>query len=210
MQNCQLRIYDRANINNPASGVNTKAAEIINHNGGTYATQGTLGSTSEVVGSGDILWWGEPWPAEMVTKNYYTSSTGIKYINGLDSATNTNGDSRLSDAGITGSFDTVGGTGIVLPLSDSPGSGQKNLSLATSAMVWPKWTQYVNSTVSQALFFGNGQNNFGDGTAVSDIGKTFGGTGLDTHHTWSIALSASPLSIGSKEQYGVYVSMEYL
>ena len=77
-------------------------------------------------------------------------------------------------------------------------------------MVWPKWTQYVNSTVNQALFFGNGQQNFGDGTAVSDIGKTFGGTGLDTHHTWSIALSASPLSIGSKEQYGIYVSMEYL
>jgi hypothetical protein len=185
-------------------------AEIINHNGGTYATQGTLGSTSNVVGSGDILWWGEPWPAQMVTKNYYTSSTGVKYLNGLDSETNINGDSRLSAAGLTGSYDTVGGTGIVVPLSDSPGSGQKNLSLATSAMVWPKWTQYVNSTVNQALFFGNGQQNFGDGTAVSDIGKTFGGTGLDTHHTWSIALSASPLSIGSKEQYGVYVSLEYL
>jgi hypothetical protein len=210
VQNAQLRIYDRANINNPASGVNTKVAEIINHNGGTYATQGTLGSTSDVVGSGDILWWGEPWPAQMVTKNYYTSSTGVKYLNGLDSATNTNGDSRLSAAGLTGSYDTVGGTGIVVPLSDSPGSGQKNLSLTASAMVWPKWTQYVNSTVNQALFFGNGQNNFGDGSAVSDIGKTFGGTGLDTHHTWSIALSASPLSIGSKEQYGVYVSLEYL
>ena len=115
VQNAQLRIYDRANINSPASGVNTKVAEIINHNGGTYATQGTLGSTSNVVGSGDILWWGEPWPAQMVTKNYYTSSTGVTYLNGLDSATNTNGDSRLSDAGLTGSYDTVGGTGIVVP-----------------------------------------------------------------------------------------------
>jgi hypothetical protein len=53
-------------------------------------------------------------------------------------------------------------------------------------------------------------NNFGDGTNGSFIGRTYGGTGLDTHHTWAVALSASPLSIGSKEQYGLYVSLEYL
>ena len=58
--------------------------------------------------------------------------------------------------------------------------------------------------------FGNTAQNFGDGADAGNLGKTYGGTGVDTHHTWSIALSASPLSIGAKDQYGLYVSVEYL
>ncbi len=210
VQNAQLRVYDRSNVNYPASGVNTKVAEIINHDGATYATQGTLGNTSNVVGSGDSLWWGEPWPAELVTKNYFTNSNGVVFYNGLDSASNTNGDSRLSAAAVVGSYDTVGGTGIIVPLADSPGSGQKQLQRSevagASGPIWPKWTQYIK-TSEQTNTFGAG-NNFGDGTANLD--KTYGGTGVDTHHTWSLALSASPLSIGSKDDYGLYVSVEYL
>ena len=209
-QNAQLRVYDRSNVNYPASGVNTKVAEIINHNGSAYNTQGTLGNTSNAVGSGDSLWWGEPWPAELVTKNYFTNSNGVVFYNGLDSATNTNGDSRLSDAAIPGSYDTVGGTGIIVPLADSPGSGQKQLDksevVGVTGQIWPKWTQYVKET-EQTNTFGAG-NNFGDGTA--NLGRTYGGTGVDTHHTWSIALSASPLSIGAKNEYGLYMSVEYL
>ena len=213
IQNAQLRVYDRGNINYPASGVNTKVAEIINHDGSAYNTQGTLGNTSNAVGSGDSLWWGEPWPAELVTKNYFTNSNGVVFWNGLDSATNTNGDSRLNAAAIVGSFDTVGGTGIIVPLADSPGSGQKQLQRSDAAgatgQIWPKWTQYVKSS-EQTNTFGAG-NNFGDGTAsAASLGKTYGGTGIDTHHTWSLALSASPLSIGSKDDYGLYVSVEYL
>ena len=210
VQNAQLRVYDRSNVNYPASGVNTKVAEIINHDGATYATQGTLGNTSNVVGSGDSLWWGEPWPAELVTKNYFTNSNGVVFYNGLDSVSNTNGDSRLSAAAVVGSYDTVGGTGIIVPLADSPGSGQKQLQRSevagASGPIWPKWTQYIK-TSEQTNTFGAG-NNFGDGTA--NLNKTYGGTGVDTHHTWSLALSASPLSIGSKDDYGLYVSVEYL
>ena len=210
IQNAQLRVYDRGNINYPASGVNTKVAEIINHDGATFATQGTLGQTSNVVGSGDAFWWGEPWPAELVTKNYFTNSNGVVFWNGLDSDTNTNGDARLSTAAVVGSYDTVGGTGIIVPLADSPGSGQKQLGrtevAGATGPIWPKWTQYVKAA-EQTNTFGAG-NNFGDGTA--NLGKTYGGTGVDTHHTWSIALSASPLSIGSKDDYGLYVSVEYL
>jgi hypothetical protein len=212
IQNAQLRVYDRSNVNSPASGVNTKVAEIINHDGSAYNTQGTLGNTSNAVGSGDSLWWGEPWPAELVTKNYFTNSNGVVFLNGLDSAVNTNGDSRLSAAAIVGSFDTVGGTGIIVPLADSPGSGQKHLDktevTGATGPIWPKWTQYVKST-EQTNTFGAG-NNFGDGSAGAHIGKTYGGTGIATHHTWSIALSASPLSIGAKNEYGLYVSVEYL
>ncbi|MBF83863.1 MAG: hypothetical protein CL489_05235 [Acidobacteria bacterium] len=213
IQNAQLRIYDRANVNYPASGVNTKVAEIINHDGYTYASQGTLGNTSNVVGSGDILWWGEPWPVEMVgaAGATYKNSNGVVFINGTDADTNINGDSRLSSAAVAGSYDTVGGTGIIVPLSDSPGSGQKALDrndiAGSSGPIWPKWTQYVNSTSRQALFFGQSKYNFDDGY---NSNKAQGGTGVDTHHTWSIALSASPLSVGSKDQYGLYVSVEYL
>jgi hypothetical protein len=218
-QNAQLRIYDRTNINYPASGVNTKVAEIINHDGSAYNTQGILGQSSNAVGSGDSLWWGEPWPAELVTVHadggVFTNSNGVVFFNGLDSDTNTNADSRLSDptASIVGSYDTVGGTGIIVPLADSPGSGQKQLqgsdAAGTAGQIWPKWTQYVNSS-EQTNTFG-AANNFGDGTAsAANLGKTYGGTGVDTHHTWSIVLSASPLDIGAKTDYGLYVSMEYL
>ena len=44
-QNCELRIYDRTNINNPASGVTTKVAEIIHPRVTQFAT-----------GSGDDTW----------------------------------------------------------------------------------------------------------------------------------------------------------
>ena len=120
----------------------------------------------------------------------------------------------MSTAAIAGSYDTVGGTGIIVPLSDSPGSGQKQLQNSEAAgatgPIWPKWTQYLRTTGNQATFFGNSSHNFGDGADAGNLAKTYGGTGVDTHHTWSIALSASPLSIGSKEQYGLYVSVEYL
>ena len=218
VQNCQLRVYDRTNINFPASGVNTKVAEIINHNASNTAGMGSAGANSPAVGSGDAFWWGEPWPAEMCSTNdKFVNSQGVTFFNGLDGVpTETNGDSRLG--GTTGDKVTVGGTGIVVPLSDSPGSGQKGLntsdvsdaSAAIPGLIWPKWTQYVSSGKQSDLF--GAINNFGDGssTAGDNHKHTFGGTGVDTHHTWSVAMSASPLSIGSKEQYGLYMSLEYL
>ena len=218
VQNCQLRIYDRSNINYPASGVNTRVAEVINFNGNnTQAapiSQSSAGSPSAVVGSGDAFWWGEPWPAQYVNSDpKFTNSSGEVFRNGISTASNANGDSRLSAAGIAGSYSTVGGTGIVVPLSDSPGSGQQGLhrndsATATDGMIWPKWTQYVASA-QQVNVFG-AINSFGDGTTDTNKRKNCGGTGVSTHHTWAVALSASPLSIGSKEQYGLYVSLEYL
>lgn len=219
-QNCQLRIYDRGNINFPASGVNTKVAEIVNHNGASFSSQGATGSTSAAVGSGDCLWWGEPWPQQLITKNYYTNSAGVVFYNGRDADTRVNGDSRLSTAAVAGSYDTVGGTGIVVPLLDSPGSGQKHLQgdqiVSGSGMAWPKWTQYLNNNSNQQTFFGGTYVQFGDGSntsksgGIANIDRTFGGTGVDTHHTWSVAISAAPLSTGSKEDFGLYMSLEYL
>ena len=65
-------------------------------------------------------------------------------------------------------IDTVGGSGIVVPLAQSPGpSGH---------------------------YAGNGTGN----------------TGQYTQHDWYLAITASPDSIGSKTQYGLYVELEYL
>ena len=211
-QNVQLRIYDRNNTNYPASGVNTKVAEIVNHNGATYATQGALGNSSAVVGSGDAFWWGEPWPSAFVTQNYFTNSSGEVFRNGLQS-TNVNGDTRLSTVGVPGSYATVGGTGVVVPLLNSPGSGQRQLHpsqvVDSEGMLWPKWTQYISNAGNQSTLFG-AANSFGDGEDPLNRVKNYGGTGVDTHHTWAVALSASPLSIGSKENFGLYLSLEYL
>lgn len=210
VQNAQLRIYDRNNINYPASGVNTKVAEIVNFNGSSWTTQGSAGVSSAAVGSGDAFWWGEPWPSELVTNNYYTNSVGSVFRNGLDTSAAVNGDSRLSAVVVAGNDETVGGTGIIVPLLDSPGSGQKGI-YDRQVPMWPKWTQYITDTGDQQTWSG-GQTkyNYGDGSSVGNIGNTYGGTGYHTHHTWAVALSASPLSIGSKESYGLYVSLEYL
>ena len=219
-QNCQLRIYDRTNINSPASGVNTKVAEVVNWNGANPISQGADGVASNHVGSGDAFWWGEPWPAELVSaQNFYENSLGTKFYNGLDTAAVVNGDSRVGNGVAVGDDETVGGTGIIVPLLDSPGSGQKGLQeIAVSppgtpdvtnyGMVWPKWSQYIDSTKQNAIYH-PGIGTY-DGDSTNGKKFTFGGTGVHTHHTWCVALSASPLAIGSKEQFGLYVALEYL
>jgi len=217
VQNAQLRIYDRSNINYPASGVNTKVCEIVNFGGtGQDYTDQAASATHGVVGSGDAFWWGEPWPADQLisaSTNKYTNSVGTAFYNGTDGDTTiVNGDVRLGQ--VTGDRATVGGTGIIVPLLDSPGSGQKQLQWSEQAnashasntgLIWPKFTQYLASASQTAMF----SQTFGDGSG-SNIKYTYGGTGIDTHHTWCLGLSATPLSIGSKEQYGLYVSLEYL
>lgn len=216
VQNAQFRIYDRVNINNPASGVNTKVAELVNfsnvssYSNGFDTFSGPNVSPNEntadagVYGSGDLFWWGEPWPAS--TQGYYQNSVGIKFYNGVEGTdTVTNGDVRLQS--ITGGDDTVGGSGVIVPLLDSPGSGGRYLhptlgSLGAQKFV-PKWRQYYDPGYADVP-------NIGARGATGATYNTFGGTGVDTRHTWRLALSATPLSIGSKEQYGAYVSLEYL
>ncbi|MAF25149.1 hypothetical protein CL634_06195 [bacterium] len=94
----------------------------------------------DVEGSGDTTWYG--------------SATG---------AGSPNPSTRLA-AGTN----TVGGSGIIVPLAQSPGP-----------------TGY---------YAGNGTAN----------------TGQYTQHDWYVAISASPDSIGSKTQYGLYIELEYL
>lgn len=209
VQNVQLRIYDRVAINNPASGVNTKVAELVNFNGLSYSSWNSSPGDANVAtdavgdspyGSGDHVWWGEAWPSNQVTQYYWENSSGIRFNNASTSDAAVNGDSRLG--GITGDDDTVGGSGLVVPLLNSPGSGQRFLANeygGNSTSLKPKWLQYYN----------NSSPDMPGNVGANATTGTFGGTGVDTRHTWRVALSSTPLSIGSKN-YSLYVSLEYL
>jgi hypothetical protein len=212
VQNCQLRIYDRINnIDNPATGVITKVAEVVNFGGATYtgwlAAPGSDFITG-IVGSGDAFWWGAPWPDASTygganVRPYYRNSVGVAFPNfttSMDTANSGNPDTRLSSLSYPGK-QTVGGTGIIVPLLDSPGSGGRGLT----GMLYPKFFQYVNTTYQAAPF--GVSSPVASSTAMAG---SYGGTSGDLRHTWRVALSASPLNIGSKTLYGLYVSLEYL
>jgi hypothetical protein len=109
VQNVELRIYDRVDVNNPPSGVTCKVAELIHPN-----------PTNGAGGSGDTSWI------------------------------------------------TPQGSAVVVDLAPSPGIS--------------------------GLFAGNGSNSTAPGT----------------EHSWYVALSASPDSIGSKTLFGLSLSLEYL
>jgi hypothetical protein len=211
VQNCQLRIYDRVSTNFPASGVLTKTAEIVNFDGKSYSDWvsnegGDQTDNTNTWGSGDLFWWGSPWPDAHISQDYYTNSSGVKFNNFNQTeatAGNGNGDSRLGT--VTGDTETIGGTGVVMPLFNSPGSGGRYLNYQQQATagtpIQPKWLQYYNNSARI-----DGIPNLGSATTTN----TYGGSGVDTRHTWYVGISASPLSIGSKTQYGLYVSLEYL
>jgi len=213
VQNCQLRIYDRTNINFPASGVVTKVCELVNFDNKTTSTwlsgngEDNVALGSNFYGSGDMFWWGSPWPDSgpvRAGQDFYDNSSGVRFHNFTQTeatAGNGNGDSRLGT--VTGDTETVGGTGVVVPLFNSPGSGghfvnSKNTDVSA---VQPKWLQYYDNSNRP-----DDCPNLGTKTTTN----TFGGTGLAKRHTWYVGISASPLSIGSKTQYGLYVSLEYL
>lgn len=205
VQNVQLRLYDGVAIDNPASGVNTKLCELVNFNGLSYAswlsTPGGANVATDAVGtnphgSGDHLWWGAAWPASQASQYYYDNSSGVRFRNASTSDSVVNGDSRLG--GVAGDDATVGGSGLVVPLLNSPGSGQRFLSTEYDTALKPKWMQYYN-TASPDL------PNIGTPSTT----RTFGGTGVDKRHTWRVGMSATPLSLGAK-QYRLYVSLEYL
>jgi len=218
VQNAQLRIYDRTNVDYPATGVVTRVCEIVNFDSKTY-TDWYSDAGNEVTsnpGSGDALWWGAPWPDALMypafsntsVRPYYQNSVGVKFYNFTASQAaggSGNPDSRLAGY-LSPDNETVGGTGIIVPLLDSPGSGGRYVAQPLASGFVPKFIQYIKNTTG-------GQNVFGIATPFDSgtyLNNSFGGTGYDTRHTWRVGLSASTLSIGSKVQYGLYVSLEYL
>lgn len=227
VQNVQLRIWDRTNIDYPATGVVTKVAEIVNFSGQAvsqwYTTRGADIVANLGYASGDAFWWGAPWPSGSVygtdktIRPSYVNSVGITFRNFTDHHAFTQGgsgnpDSRLVTSNL-GTF-TVGGTGIIVPLLDCPGPSGKGLTASENTVTLvPKYAQYVNDTY-QGSPLGlstvyNASGTAGE-VASTDHSRSWGGSGAYTDHTWFVALSARPLTIGAKQQYALYVSLEYL
>lgn len=229
VQNAQLRIYDRSNsIDYPATGVLTRVAELVNFGGATH-TNWAGGSTADItavgLASGDAFWWGAPWPSGSVYSSdggttgipAYINSVGVRFSNFTDyyaSGGSGNRDTRINlPFNAYPANQTVGGTGLIVPLLDSPGQSGKllnKLNTEYNVQLVPKYTQYVNTTYQTNTL---GVTAFDSGVTVNDkLNKVwaYGGTGYDTVHTWYVAISASPLSIGSKDLYALYVSLEYL
>lgn len=90
-QNCKLRIFDRTNKDHPASGVITRACELL-HPSSSYSIEG----------SGDALWWGGSTHTGTDAQGSFQGSPNPS--NRLPAGTN-----------------TVGGSGIFVPLAQSPG-----------------------------------------------------------------------------------------
>lgn len=127
VQNCKLRIFDRANINNAASGVTT------------YVYEARHPSANQTIGNLDLRGrsvnsWVEYNPSNIPSDMTFTSSPGVSGTN-------------------TSSSDT-----------------DVNLGYTT----------------------------------------TNGVTHSSTRHDWYLAISSEPETIGSKTQYGLYFSVEYL
>lgn len=228
VQNCQLRIYDRTNIDYPATGVVTKVAEIVNFSG--IAHGGTDGWINQPgndfvstlgYASGDAFWWGAPWPSGSVygtnktVRPRYVNSVGVSFYNFTDYNAFTQGsgnpDIRLATSNV-GQF-TVGGTGLIVPLLNSPGpSGSGLTAIANTATLVPKYAQYVNEAYQTTLGVATTYNASGDPLVTPSTNHTlsWGGSGAHTNHMWFVALSARPLTIGAKSSYALYISLEYL
>lgn len=134
VQNCKLRIFDRNDVGNQASGVTTQVYEVRH----PHPTAGSAGSG--LVHRGVVNHdWVEFDPADSMLDHVFTSSPGVSGLN------------------------TVAGE--TLP-SESGG--------------------FLNWSTNE------------------------GAAHESTRHDWYVALSASPDSIGSKTDYGLYFTCEYL
>ena len=128
-QNVRLRIFDRDNKNNPASGVITRVAELL-HPSKSYAVEG----------SGDAVFWGS------------ATHTGVDAQGTFQIGPNPS--SRLP-AGVH----TVGGSGIISPLAQSPGpsgfyagDGSKNIGSYTQHDWYVAITASPDSIGSKTLY----------------------------------------------------------
>ena len=78
--------------------------------------------------------------------------------------------------------------------NDASGSGDHSWHTASGSAGIPASIPLAQSPATSGIYAGNGT------TSVA----------TDSRHDWYVALSASPDSIGSKTEYGLYVSLEYL
>jgi len=96
----------------------------------------------------------------------------------------------------------AGATGVITQVLQiaNGGSGVSSSGTALAPGSHPGWIAPSGSGVTVPLLYGAGSG-----------GLSPSGTDTqDTRHDWYINISASPLSIGSKEAFGLYCQLEYL
>lgn len=91
---------------------------------------------------------------------------------------------------------------------DNPPSG---VTTAVAEIVHPNINQVSGGSGSPVWQFpaGTGYMTLTSSPGMSGL-RPNGPNTTDTSHDWYVTLSASPNSIGSKTQYGLYVSLEFL
>ena len=97
---------------------------------------------------------------------------------------------------------TVGAEGVTTQVLQvcNGGSGVSSSGTALAPGSHPGWIAPSGSGIIVPLLYGAGSG-----------GLSPSGTDTqDTQHDWYTCMSASPLSIGSKENFGLYVQLEYL
>lgn len=97
---------------------------------------------------------------------------------------------------------TAGATGVTTQVLQvcNDGSGVSSSGTALAPASHPGWVAPSGSGVVVALLYSAGSGGLSpNGTDTTD-----------TRHDWYTCLSASPLSIGSKQSYGIYCQLEYL
>lgn len=97
---------------------------------------------------------------------------------------------------------TNGATGVttqVLQVANG-GSGVTSSGTAESPGSHTGWIAPSGSGVTMALLYSAGSGGLSPSGTDTE----------DTRHDWYVCMSATPLSIGSKEAFGLYVQLEYL
>jgi len=97
---------------------------------------------------------------------------------------------------------TAGATGVTTQVLQvcNGGSGVSSSGTALAPASHPGWVAPSGSGVVVALLYSAGESGLSpDGTSTED-----------DRHDWYVCLSATPLSIGSKQAYGIYTQLEYL
>ncbi len=117
----------------------------------------------------------------------------------FDSAVKTqNSELRIFDRSVI----TNGATGVTTQVLQvcNGGSGVSSSGTAIAPGSHPGWIAPSGSGVVMALLYSAGSGGLSpSGTSTED-----------TRHDWYTCMSATPLSIGSKEAFGLYVQLEYL
>lgn len=97
----------------------------------------------------------------------------------------------------------------------SPNNPASGVTTAVAQVIHPDITQGNLGSGDTTWWFPGGSGVVvplcpSPGTSGQYAGNGSNSTRPDTEHDWYLAISASPNSIGSKSQYGLYVTTEYL